>query len=45
MAFLFARNKTRSSQELTRSTKELMLRLIAEDKPAPKVCAYMALWT
>ncbi|KAJ9621590.1 Hym1p [Taxawa tesnikishii (nom. ined.)] len=37
MAFLFARNKTRSSQELTRSTKELMLRLIAEDKPAPKV--------
>ncbi|GAB7352291.1 hypothetical protein MBLNU459_g2747t3 [Dothideomycetes sp. NU459] len=37
MAFLFGRNRTRSSQELTRSTKELMGKLIAEgDKPTPK---------
>lgn len=37
MAFLFARSKTRSNQELTRSTKDLMLKLIAEDKASPKV--------
>lgn len=41
MAFLFGRNRTRSSQELTRSTKELMGKLIAEDdKPNPKVIDY-----
>lgn len=37
MAFLFARSKARTNQELTRSTKELMLKLIAEDKPSQKV--------
>jgi calcium binding protein 39 len=38
MAFLFARSKARSNQELTRSTKELMLKLTAdEDKASPKV--------
>ncbi|KAI4856446.1 Mo25-like protein [Aureobasidium sp. EXF-8846] len=37
MAFLFGRSKARSIQELTRSTKELLLKLIAEDKPSQKV--------
>ncbi|KAL1310804.1 hypothetical protein AAFC00_001044 [Neodothiora populina] len=37
MAFLFGRTKTRSNQELTRSTKELITKLIAEDKPSPKI--------
>jgi len=36
MAFLFGRSKTRSSVELVKSTKELMIRLIAEEKPTPK---------
>lgn len=37
MAFLFGRTKTRSNQELTKSTKELMGKLIAEDKSNPKI--------
>lgn len=37
MAFLFGRSKARSNQELTRSTKDLMLKLIAEDKLSQKV--------
>ncbi|KAK4983709.1 Hym1p [Elasticomyces elasticus] len=37
MAFLFARNKPKSSQELTRVTKELLQRLIQDDKQSPKV--------
>ncbi|CAD0112016.1 unnamed protein product, partial [Aureobasidium uvarum] len=37
MAFLFGRSKARSNQELTRSTKDLILKLIAEDKPSQKV--------
>ena len=37
MAFLFGRSKARSNQELTRSTKDLMLKLTAEDKPSQKV--------
>ena len=38
MAFLFGRTKTRSAQDLTKSTKELMGRLIAEDpKSSAKV--------
>jgi calcium binding protein 39 len=37
MAFLFGRSKARSIQELTRSTKDLLLKLIAEDKPSQKV--------
>jgi calcium binding protein 39 len=36
MAFFF-RNKQKSSVELTRSTRELVLRLAAEEKPNPKV--------
>jgi calcium binding protein 39 len=36
MAFLF-RNKQKNNLELTRSVKELTLRLGQEDKPNPKV--------
>jgi calcium binding protein 39 len=36
MAFLF-RNKQKSHAELTRSTKDLTIRLSQEDKPNPKV--------
>jgi len=36
MAFLF-RNKQKNNLELTRSIKELTLRLGQEDKPNPKV--------
>jgi hypothetical protein len=36
MAFLF-RNKPKSNAELTKSTKELLIRLIEEPKPNPKV--------
>lgn len=36
MAFLF-RNKQKSNLELTRSIKELALRLSQEEKPNPKV--------
>jgi len=39
MAFLFGRSRTKSTQELVRSTKELMLKLIAEEKVSPKVRA------
>jgi calcium binding protein 39 len=38
MAFLF-RNKQKSNAELTRSTKDLTVRLSQEDKPNPKVQA------
>ena len=37
MAFLFARNKPKSSQELTKATKELLQKIIQDDKSAPKV--------
>ncbi|KAH6643871.1 Mo25-like-domain-containing protein [Boeremia exigua] len=37
MAFLF-RNKQKSNAELTRSTKDLTVRLSQEDKPNPKHC-------
>ncbi|KAF2720118.1 Mo25-like protein [Polychaeton citri CBS 116435] len=37
MAFLFARNKQRSAQELVKSTKELLQRLIRGDGPPQKV--------
>ena len=36
MAFLF-RNKPKSNAELTKSTKELLIRLMEEPKPNPKV--------
>jgi calcium binding protein 39 len=36
MAFLF-RNKQKSNLELTRSTKDLAVRLSQEDRPNPKV--------
>lgn len=36
MAFLF-RNKQKTNAELTRSTRELTVRLSQEDKPNPKV--------
>lgn len=44
MAFLF-RNKQKSNAELTRSTKDLTVRLGQEDKPNPKVKAQPALET
>ena len=39
MAFLF-RNKQKSNAELTRSTKDLTVRLSQEDKPNPKARVY-----
>lgn len=36
MAFLF-RNKQKTNAELTRSTRDLTVRLSQEDKPNPKV--------
>jgi calcium binding protein 39 len=41
MAFLF-RNKQKTNAELTRSTKDLTVRLSQEDKPNPKVRVYPA---
>lgn len=37
MAFLFGRNRTRSITELVRTTKDLMNKLVTEDKLNPKV--------
>lgn len=41
MAFLF-RNKQKTNAELTRSTRDLAVRLSQEDKPNPKVRVYPA---
>lgn len=37
MAFLFNRNRQRPAQELTRSTKELLIRIGREDAPPAQV--------
>ncbi|KAJ9667924.1 Hym1p [Coniosporium apollinis] len=37
MAFLFGRNRQRGNAELVKSTKELMQKLLLEEKPSPRV--------
>ncbi|KAK5687559.1 Hym1p [Elasticomyces elasticus] len=37
MAFLFGRNRQRSAQDIVRSTKDLLQRLVKEDAASPKI--------
>lgn len=39
MAFLFGRTRTRSTNDLVKSTKDLMTRMVTEEKLPPKVSA------
>lgn len=41
MAFLFGRNRQRSAQDLVRSTKDLLQRLLKEEGPTQKVFEMM----
>lgn len=40
MAFLFGRNKQRSAQDLVRSVKDLLQKLVKEEGQVPKVLSF-----